>query len=94
MSTVDKSQPNKPEFNVIGLQNAVLCADCEVISESKHDICRVCGSVSLLSLSGVLGGTLPVLRAQLVDAREPTFKKTLFPLRRRMPHTQARRAIA
>ena len=66
-----------PNLNAVCLQNAVLCADCEVISNSPHDTCCVCGSRSLLSLSCVLGGTLqyrgrswsilgcPVLKGQL-----------------------------
>src|ERR1039458_8388010 len=61
----------KPDVNVVCLRNAVLCADCEVISDSPHDTCRVCGSHSLLSLSCVLGGMLPAQRAQLVDAWSP-----------------------
>jgi hypothetical protein len=56
----------KPDFNAVCLQNAVLCADCEVISDSPHDVCRICGSRSLLSLSCILGGTLPTTRAQVV----------------------------
>ena len=43
-----------PEVNAICLQNAVLCAECEVISDSPHDTCRVCGSRSLMSLSCVI----------------------------------------
>ena len=58
----------KPDINAICLQNAVLCADCEVISDSPHETCCVCGSHSLLSLSRVLG-TLPVQRAQLVESQ-------------------------
>jgi hypothetical protein len=57
----------KTDVAAICLQNAVLCADCEVISDSTHETCRVCGSHSLLSLSRVLG-TLPAQRAQLVEA--------------------------
>jgi hypothetical protein len=60
----------KTDINAVYLQNAVLCADCEVISDSPHDTCRVCGSHSLMSLSCILGGTLPAQRAQLVDTWE------------------------
>jgi hypothetical protein len=56
----------KPDLNAVYLQNAVLCAECEVISDSPHDTCRMCGSHSLLSLSCILGGTLPTARAQLI----------------------------
>ncbi len=40
--------------NAVRLQRAVLCADCEVISDSPHDACLVCGSHSLLPLARVL----------------------------------------
>jgi hypothetical protein len=40
--------------NLIPLQQAVLCANCEVISDSKNGHCIVCGSPSLLNLARVL----------------------------------------
>jgi hypothetical protein len=82
----------KPDVNAICLQNAVLCAECEVISDSPHDTCRVCGSHSLLSMSRVLGGTLPVQRAQLVEAWVSNPERSAFPLKRRL--TLVRRASA
>jgi len=81
----------KQDMNAIYLQNAVFCADCEVISDSPHDTCRVCGSHSLLSMSCVLGGTLPVQRARLVESSSD---RPMFSLIRRMPHTRARRSAA
>ena len=42
----------------IRLQNAVLCVDCEIVSNSAHDECSICGSRSLLSLQRMLGGAL------------------------------------
>ncbi len=42
--------------NLIPLQQAVLCANCEVVSDSKNGHCIVCGSPSLLSLARVLNG--------------------------------------
>ncbi len=45
----------KVEVNAVRLQQAVLCADCDVITDSPHDICLVFGSHSLLPLSRVLG---------------------------------------
>jgi hypothetical protein len=79
----------KQEINAVCLRNAVLCADCEVIGDSTHEICRVCGSRSLLSLSRVLG-TLPVQRAQLVDTWVSKPESPAFSLVRRMPkHTLA-----
>ena len=44
--------------NLVRLQKAVLCANCEVISEGLNGHCAGCGSESLLSLSTVLGGTV------------------------------------
>jgi hypothetical protein len=43
------------ELNAIRLRQAVLCVGCDVISDSPHDACLVCGSRSLLPLSRVLG---------------------------------------
>jgi hypothetical protein len=47
-----------PYLNAVALQNAVLCADCDVVSDSPHDYCMICGSRSLLNISGILGGSL------------------------------------
>lgn len=58
----------KSALNAIQLMNAVLCADCEVISDSASDVCAVCGSRSLLSLGRVLGGSIGEERAVLVTA--------------------------
>jgi hypothetical protein len=44
--------------NLVRLQKAVLCANCEVISEGRNGHCAGCGSQSLLALSRVLGGTI------------------------------------
>lgn len=54
-------------LNAISLKHAVLCADCDVISDSPHDRCLVCGSRSLFNVCRVFGGTLPKQRATLVD---------------------------
>jgi hypothetical protein len=54
----------------------------------------VCGSRSLLSVSSILGGALPVQRAQLVDAWESNYQRPAYPLERRMPRTRARSATA
>ncbi len=53
-------------LNSVHLVNAVLCADCEVISDSAGDTCQVCGSRSLMSLGRVLGGSIEGKRAVLV----------------------------
>ena len=44
--------------NLVRLRKAVLCANCEVISEALNGHCAGCGSQSLLGLSSVLGGTI------------------------------------
>jgi len=53
-------------LNAVALQNAVLCAECDVVSDSPHDRCMVCGSRSLINISRMLGGTLPSDRATLI----------------------------
>jgi len=61
-------------LNAVALQNAVLCAECDVVSDSPHDQCLVCGSRSLLNIARVFGGNLPKERANLIVSplREPT----------------------
>jgi hypothetical protein len=60
------SEKSPSGLNSVHLVNAVLCADCEVISDSAGDTCEVCGSRSLLSLGRVLGGSIEGKRAVLV----------------------------
>jgi len=55
------------ELSSVPLPEAVLCADCEVISNSAGDRCEICGSRSLLSLGRVLGGSIEGKRATLVQ---------------------------
>jgi hypothetical protein len=61
-----RGEKDRP-LNSIPLQNAVLCADCDVVSDSPHDHCLVCGSRSLINMSRLLGGMLPRERAMLID---------------------------
>jgi hypothetical protein len=42
-------------MTVVPLQHAVFCVNCETVSNSPHDVCRVCGSRSLVSLFRMLG---------------------------------------
>jgi hypothetical protein len=49
---------NQMDAEVIPLQSAVLCVDCESVSDSRFDECPVCRSHSLLSIARMLGGTL------------------------------------
>jgi hypothetical protein len=66
-SVVDINAERNRPLNAISLKNAVLCADCDVVSDSPHDQCLVCGSHSLFNISRSLGGMLPNKRATLID---------------------------
>ncbi len=46
------------DSGVVPLQNAVLCLDCECVTNGRFDECLVCGGRSLLSVARMLGGTL------------------------------------
>jgi putative methionine-R-sulfoxide reductase with GAF domain len=46
------------DANFLGLQTAVLCVACELISENNTAYCLACGSGALIGLSRVLGGSL------------------------------------
>jgi hypothetical protein len=81
-------------FNAVPLQNAVLCAECDVVSDSPHDICMVCGSRSLFNIARVFGGKLPEQRAALViqESFEAPPHERVLPFPR--PHRLRRRATA
>jgi hypothetical protein len=55
-------------LNAVALQKAVLCAECDVVSDSPHDRCLVCGSRSLFNIARMFGGNLPRNRAVLVPS--------------------------
>ena len=65
-SGVSTSVKRTRVLNAVPLQNAVLCAQCDVVSDSPHDVCMVCGSHSLLNIARVFGGNLQKERAKLV----------------------------
>src|SRR5215470_17188859 len=46
------------DINFLSLPTAVFCAECELISENNTPYCLACGSLAVLSLSRVLGGSL------------------------------------
>ncbi len=46
------------ESGAVPLQSAVLCVDCECVTDGRSDECLVCGSRSLLSIARIVGGTL------------------------------------
>ena len=64
-----RSEELRP-FNSISLRNAVLCAECDVVSDSPHNHCLVCGSRSLFNISRLLDGMLPTngLRSSTLPA--------------------------
>src|ERR1700741_5634146 len=83
------SRVDRP-LNAVALQYAVLCADCDVVSASPHDICMVCGSRSLVNICRIFGGKMPKNRAALLmrDQLEITREVVLnFP----RPHRVRRR---
>jgi hypothetical protein len=71
-SYVDGASQEGRCLNAVALRNAVLCAECDVVSDSPHDRCLVCGSPSLFNIARMFGGNLPKDRASVIasDARE------------------------
>ncbi len=67
--------------NLVHLQKAVLCANCEVISEGLNGHCAGCGSQSLLGLSSVLGGTIePELSFSVVNSTQTSEEVRVYSL--------------
>ncbi len=46
------------DAHFVGLQTAVFCVACELISENNTPYCLACGSGSLIGMSRLLGGSL------------------------------------
>ena len=63
------------DLNFVPLQAAVLCADCEVITECHGGHCRICGGKAILSLNRVLGGPVEGQRATLLDANDAEVRR-------------------
>ena len=59
------------------LQNAVLCADCECISESTNDVCEVCGGRALVNLGRLLGSAMQCETAASTGVSEPLVRQEL-----------------
>jgi hypothetical protein len=77
--------PTWPTINLVPLLQAVLCADCELISEGSNGHCVACGSQAVISVSKILGGTAsePPRLASCPGARnEP---ETAVPVKRLTP---------
>jgi len=85
----------RPRFlNSVPLQNAVLCAECDVVSDSPHDTCLVCGSRSLFNIARIFGGKLPESRANLItqDVVEARSREVVLTFAK--PHRPRRRVTA
>lgn len=72
-SAVEAGVDRVSSLNAIRLTSAVLCVECDVVSDSPHDYCLVCGSRSLFNIGRLLGG-MPKERARIVEEETPAFK--------------------
>ncbi len=81
-------------LNAVALQNAVLCAECDVVSDSPHDVCLVCGSRSLVNIARFFGGNLPKQRVSLVGQQTVEIASRDAVLTFPKPHRPRRRATA
>jgi hypothetical protein len=70
-SYVDRTSQVGRALNAVALRNAVLCAECDVVSDSPHDRCLVCGSCSLFNIARMFGGNLPQNRAVVIPSETP-----------------------
>jgi hypothetical protein len=73
----------QPETEVVPFRNAVLCLDCEAVSNSRFDACPACNSRSLVSLSRMLGGSVSQ-KASLLERGD----RFMFDLRMRIDLTR------
>jgi hypothetical protein len=85
-SYVECASQARGSLNAVALQNAVLCAECDVVSDSPHDRCLVCGSRSLFNIARMFGGNLPKDRASLIAADSREFTAYEVVLRFPEPH--------
>lgn len=93
-SGVGDSGERNRVLNAVPLQNAVLCAECDVVSDSPQDTCLVCGSRSLFNIARLFGGKLPKERTSLLarDVAEVTSRVIVVPFPK--GHRLRRRATA
>ena len=91
-SVIERAPERGRVLNSVALQNAVLCAECDVISDSPHDQCLVCGSRSLFNISRMFGGTLPKKRASLIAREGEEMTQPAVVLTFPKPHRPRRRA--
>jgi hypothetical protein len=88
------SGERKRVLNAVPIGNAVLCAECDVVSDSPHDTCLVCGSHSLFNVARIFGGNLPKKPASLVARGEVenSSREVVLPFPK--PHRLRRRATS
>jgi len=58
MEEIEMHDPSWLNANIVSLHKAMLCANCEVISDGFNGHCAACGSQALLNLSRLLGGEI------------------------------------
>ena len=92
ISGVVDSQGRARVLNAVPLRNAVLCAECDVVSDSPHDTCLVCGSRSLFNIARMFGGQLPKERANMVVRGVVEMPSREFVLPFSKPHRPRKRA--
>jgi len=86
-SSLDGTSERGRFLNAVALQNAVLCAECDVVSDSPHNQCLVCGSRSLFNIARMFAGNLPKDRATLVKSETVEMPREIvlrFPKRHRL----------
>jgi hypothetical protein len=71
-------------LSAVPLLNAVYCADCELITNSPHDVCGICGSHSVVSLVRMLERAWRSTNAQ-PTAKRPKYKLNLTAEVREIP---------
>ncbi len=87
-----RGTPRQDDAESVPLKSAFLCVDCESVSNTHSDECPICGSHSLLSLAGMMGGTLLDYKATRVEKQ----KLLLFDveIRIEMKHMEGREVSA
>ncbi len=90
-SNVGNLLPSGRPLNAVALQSAVLCAECDVVSDSRHDVCIVRGSRSRVNSGRILGANMPNNRAKVLQP-EPLKISWEFVLHFPKPHRVRRRS--
>ena len=65
--------------DLVYLRKAVLCANCDVISEGRNGHCAACGSEALLNLSQLLGGTISSSEISVLLQHSEVVSEQLLP---------------